>query len=257
MVGIRYVAGVSWPRSGHHLMERLAQKYFGDGFKYCPFYHLGAGACCQAFPCTRSGVSFTKNHDFGLTNAILPEVPYLVQYRSLALTAISGFELFLLDGGQDTPESFHAFAREWADGWALFMAKWVDVRIPAERLSISYETLVSDPHSALRLAIPFFSPGTTPDEQRLAHVIETEYHVDVTKAGAKWNLNAGVKAFRDPKSFRFYDSAFFSELEAYAEEKRRQQIGASSAAKTAANRRSAPAIKMLWSPTSKLKRLMS
>lgn len=252
---LRYVAGVSWPRSGHHLMERLVQNYFGESFKYCSFYHTEPSACCQTFPCTRAGVSFTKNHDFGSSGAILPDVPYLVQYRAIAPASISDFELFLLDEqGEDTADSYRAYAMERVNEWAPFMAKWVDVDIPADRLLVSYESLVADPRQALRAAIPFFSPGTVPDEERIAHVIDTEHHVNVTKAGAEWRHNAGVKAFRDPKQFRFYDAGFFKELEAYAEEKRWQI--AASAAKPVTNWQS-PAMQLLRSSASKLKRLMS
>ncbi|RAZ90009.1 hypothetical protein DPM33_14255 [Mesorhizobium hawassense] len=218
---VRYVAGVSWPRSGHHLMHRLALAYFGGDFRYCLFY-TSDPACCGSAPCTRLGMNFTKNHDFDLSVPILPDVPYLIQYRSLTPATISDFELYLLDGGADTKESFQEFARIRAEGWAAFMAKWVDSPVRFERLLVRYEDLVADPHRAFDAAVRFFAPGTKPDQERLARVIEGETHVAVTKQeGEKWTEKAGVRAFRKVEAFRFHDAGFFSELEAFAQEKRR------------------------------------
>lgn len=260
MVGKRYVAGVSWPRSGHHLMERLVQNYFGESFRYC-FFYRDDPACCHTFPCTQAGVNFTKYHDFELSGRIVEGVPYLVQYRALTPATISDFELYLRDDGdvgEDTVESFRAFARYKADGWAAFMAKWVDAQFPTERLLVRYEDFVSDAHGVLRSAIPFFAPGEVLNEERLNHVIDTEHHVAVSKQnGVEWRLNAGVKAFRKPESFRFYDANFFRELEAYADEKR-WRIGAAGAATVGPNwRRPSSAMQLLRSSASKLKRLMS
>ncbi|QND55609.1 hypothetical protein [Mesorhizobium huakuii] len=138
------------------------------------------------------------------------------------------------------------------------MAKWVDAQFPTERLLVRYEDFVSDAHGVLRSAIPFFAPGEVPDEERLNHVIDTEHHVAVSKQnGVEWRLNAGVKAFRKPESFRFYDASFFRELEAYADEKR-WGIGAAGATTLALNwRRPSSAMQLLRSSASKLKRLMS
>lgn len=203
-------------------MHRLLLSYFGTDFKYCLFYPDDPG-CCSSFPCQRMGINFTKNHDFDLSGRIAPEIPYLVQYRSLMLATVSDFELYLLDGGEDTKESFQEFARIRADGWAGFMAKWVDASFSSERLLVRYEDLVSDATAILRRVIPFFSPNEVPDERRMASVIENEAYVAVTKqAGEDWKLRAGVKAFRKAEAFRFYDEEFFYELEMSAEKMRRQ-----------------------------------
>lgn len=213
-------------------MHRLALSYFGGEFKYCLFYPEDP-ACCRTFPCTQPGVNYTKNHDFDLSGPILPGLPYLIQYRSLTPATISDFELYLLDGGADTKESFQEFARIRADGWAAFMAKWVDNQTDFERLLMRYEDLVADPLHSLKAAVRFFAPGAKPDEGRLVRAIEGETHVAVTKQeGEKWTERAGVKAFRKVEAFRFYDAGFFSELEAYAAEKRRGLAVAPPAAPT-------------------------
>jgi len=36
--GLNYVTCVSWPRSGHHLLERVLGAYFGERWGYCEFY---------------------------------------------------------------------------------------------------------------------------------------------------------------------------------------------------------------------------
>ena len=92
MPNIRYVAGVSWPRSGHHLVQRLLQGYFGPHLSYDMFYHPELD-CCRVFPCTRGRVHFSKNHDWDLSGVMSAGLPYLIQYRSAAAAAVSDFEL--------------------------------------------------------------------------------------------------------------------------------------------------------------------
>ena len=203
-------------------MHRLALSYFGNDFNYCLFYPTDNPDCCRTFPCIRPGVKFSKNHDFDLSGRILPDVPYLVQHRSFMPATVSDFELYLLDGGADTKESFKEFALIRTDGWAGFMAKWVDSRIKFERLLVGYEDFVSDPQGTMRRVIPFFAPDETPDEGRLVQIVKNETHVAVTKQGGEeWTANAGVKAFRKVEAFRFYDAGLFRELESIAQEKRR------------------------------------
>jgi len=62
LVPLRYVAGVSWPRSGHHLLQRLLQSYF-PSLLYCDFYGAETD-CCKRIPCSRPKVGFSKSHDF-------------------------------------------------------------------------------------------------------------------------------------------------------------------------------------------------
>jgi hypothetical protein len=78
---LRYVAGVSWPRSGHHLLVRMLKSYFGKVFEYCEFYE--PQQCCKQFPCARRGVvHFSKNHDFDGTANRLRDVPLIIQEPS-------------------------------------------------------------------------------------------------------------------------------------------------------------------------------
>ena len=104
---LRYVACISYPRSGHHLTVRVLQQYFKHDFKYCQFYNSQEGNCCQSFPCTDESVRMTKNHDMELNrpNAVglqkQPEVPYLVLIRNFLEG--SGYEVKVLEytsGGQ-------------------------------------------------------------------------------------------------------------------------------------------------------------
>ena len=75
-----YVVGISWPRSGHHMLLRLLKLYFGPSFGYCSLYgdrpeHPEVPQCCRCVPCTNAGkINFSKNHDFDLSPVI--------QYRS-------------------------------------------------------------------------------------------------------------------------------------------------------------------------------
>lgn len=104
-----YVIGVSWPRSGHHLMARLLRLYYGPNFTYCGFY--GQTECCGKVPCARAGtVRYSKNHDFDGTLPQDAQHRYLIQTRAFPPSVVSNFELYLREGGQDDAASFARFA---------------------------------------------------------------------------------------------------------------------------------------------------
>lgn len=67
--------GVSLPRSGHHLLERILRKYFQTDRIYCDYYY-----CCQSVPC-RKKKPFSKHHDLNLNLPVEEDVTYIVQFR--------------------------------------------------------------------------------------------------------------------------------------------------------------------------------
>ena len=83
---MRPAQGVSFPRSGHGAVLRVARRYFGDSLVYCDSNSKKGHCGCKAVPCANPARIFAKNHDFGLrTSAGVPMIPaerYFIQYRS-------------------------------------------------------------------------------------------------------------------------------------------------------------------------------
>lgn len=120
-----FVANVSWPRSGHGLLIRILRALLAERFSYCEFYRPRAkqgSSCCGRFPCTRPGISMTKQHDA----ALAPGAPLVVQIRSFVPAAVSHFEYALSAGSvEDSAASFRAFALAQVAPYRRFTAKWV------------------------------------------------------------------------------------------------------------------------------------
>lgn len=207
--GLRYVAGVSWPRSGHHLLVRLLEGYFGDSFGYCESY--SPADCCRRFPCTRRpAINFTKNHDWKLDLPKIPGLPYVVQYRDFLPSTISDFELYVRNGNEDSAASFERYCHASARRYRAFVEKWVLDPLPAERMVVKYEEFVSDPETVMARIVPFFATGTVPDLERLrllVHGIAWVRGKDMEKIE-----NHGVQDRRDVTAFRYYDRAFLDPL---------------------------------------------
>lgn len=218
---LRYVAGISFPRSGHHLLVRLLNRYFheieGARFVYCDFYPPERD-CCRIFPCSRNGVTFSKNHDFGGAANADVDVPQLVQYREFLPAVVSDFELFVR-GKPDTASAFRGFATTKARMWGEFVTKWVDADFSGERLVIPYEDLTRDPVAWLGQAVTLF--GGTVDRGVLEEVVRSEQAQAVTSGGEVWTANAGVVNTRRVQDFRFYDAAVFELVQAQADDARR------------------------------------
>jgi hypothetical protein len=68
------VQGVSFPRSGHHLLVKCVKQYFGKRLGYCGNVFRG-----QDF--LSDGITLQKNHDFDLILPISSDARYLIQYR--------------------------------------------------------------------------------------------------------------------------------------------------------------------------------
>src|SRR5665811_932873 len=139
---MRYVAGVSWPRSGHHLLVRIMASYFGPNFYYCEYH--GEKDCCRNFPCSRRHQTFSKCHDFEGTHVRPSGTPILVQYRSFIPAVISWFDQRIAeDGYEDSRDAFWQHAAEAARYYDIFAMKWIE---PTSNncLKLRYEDLISD-----------------------------------------------------------------------------------------------------------------
>lgn len=209
------VIGVSWPRSGHHLLVRLLTLYFGPGFRYCDYYG-GIKGCCKSVPCTRTDeIHFTKSHDFDLDLPQITGRKYLVQYRDFLHSVVSNYELSLLKQSRetDTPENFRAFASAQFTRYRGFMRRWVHSDFAQAQLLLSYDQLITYPKDSLRLAIWWLDPDNALDEERIEKVVAEVAGEKVESWKVQPLAKSGVHANRDLTSFRHYDPALFAQLE--------------------------------------------
>lgn len=217
------VTGVSWPRSGHHLLVRLLTLYFGDRFVYCDFYG-GIEGCCKTLPCSRTDVHMSKSHDFDLS---LPQVDgrkYLVQYRDYIPSIVSNWELYLLGkpASEDTPAKFFKFASGEYTGYQSFVKKWVESPFAKNQLVIHYDQITRWPLESLRAAAEWIAPDETPDDAALAAAVAGVNGEKVEKWKVQPLEKSGVHASRKIEDFRHYDPARFSLLARFA--LRREQV---------------------------------
>jgi len=145
-----HVAGVSMPRSGHHLLEMILKNTLGDKFGYCEFYEEG---CCKSIPCkskakrefARSEVFFQKSHDFDLIDQMLiPNTYRVVQYRSPVPRSLSNYELYLRNSAEDNIGTFRRFLVDEALYFCKFYKKWIEKPSP-KMFILTYEELTADP----------------------------------------------------------------------------------------------------------------
>ena len=204
---LRYVAGVSWPRSGHHLLVRLMSGYFGESFNYCEFYSENID-CCRKFPCERSRqVTFSKNHDFKREISTEEKTPYLVQYRDFFNSVTSEFELLVKRHGErcDNKAEFTKFSVNRSKHYKEFIEKWVNKAQTDTVLRVPYDSLVMNTVETAKSCILHFSPGAQIDIEKLKTVVKTVDGEKVENQKIVALPNAGVHASRDHKTFRFYD----------------------------------------------------
>jgi len=211
-----YVACVSWPRSGHHVLVRALQKIFKHHFGYCEFYGPsvtpGSG-CCGVFPCEKAGpISLSKQHDFDRKAELPDGHPLVVQYRRFSEAVISEFELAVARNlHEDTAERFAAFARKRARDYAAFCDKWVRHE-RSNRVLLDYADLTADPVESIRRVLRLFDAHAY--VPRIAGEIESLEHVPAATDGPV-GLR-GIANRRTVEVFRHYDAALFEELEATA-----------------------------------------
>lgn len=206
-----YVMGVSWPRSGHHLLARLLRLYYGPQFIYCSFY--GKVGCCGQTPCARAGVvRYSKNHDFGGTLIQDPEQRYLIQTRAFVPSVVSNFELYLRDGGADTAASFARFASTQFSTYRAFQDKWVTSDFARGQTVIPYEALINQPAQALCYALSSFG-DLRPDPARLRAAIAAVDGEEVRERRITPRPASGIHAPRNVAQFRHYDAKLFACLD--------------------------------------------
>jgi hypothetical protein len=143
---------ISFPRCGHHLLERLLRAYFEERFRYCDLYLEPE----KSLECNER-TNFQKNHDFALTTAVKTDLQYLVLVRDPREALISWFRLQTRNGELEyTHEAWKKFATDGWRYWAGFFDKWVIAPRPG-RLVVDYRDLVTTPVASLSRIVEFLS----------------------------------------------------------------------------------------------------
>ncbi len=165
------IQGVSFPRSGHHLLVQMLKVHFAEKkerypaegmattaahaivgpFSYCEYYR-----CCRERPC-KHGATFGKSHDFcGRELEPDPDVRYIVQIREPEWAIESHYEL-------RRGRAWKPFAAEWARSWNKFVRKWI---VPNHEnvLVVSYRRLVEVPSFTFAAVLDWMG---VPDESQV------------------------------------------------------------------------------------------
>jgi len=159
---------LTFPRSGHTLLQRLLRSYFGEDFVYCEQYSRPEGTLDRD-----PDTNFQKNHDFELETPIRRDRHYLVQVRYPLDSIVSWFKLSCSEGKTaDTPQAWTWFAVEKASFWMQFYRKWVLDHVPG-RLIVNYEDLVEHPVQTVTSVVEFLG-GETPNVARIEEICGTE-----------------------------------------------------------------------------------
>ena len=185
---------VSFPRSGHHLLEGLLLRYFGEqGMRYCEQY-AHPERRLDLDPETR----FQKNHDFDLDTPIRSDRQYIIQIRYPLDSLVSLFKLNVKQSGlPDTPAAWTNFAINKIGYWMRFYKKWVLDHID-RRLVVNYADLVEEPVAMLTRVVGFLGEAE-PDMARIHEACAAE----------------PIQVRNDYKCFSHYGAQFFTLLKGY------------------------------------------
>jgi len=229
---INYVIGVSYPRSGHHLMERLLGRYIGPRFVYCPLYtknKLEAEGfpdemkikdwnynCCINQTCPNYGqVHFCKNHEWDGEVLKTPGKRYLIQYREFLPAVVSHFELERVNSvNNNTEEGFRRYSLKRAEEYVRFMNHWISPKDDGvEKLVIKYEDLTSNPKEWMVKTLEFFGFTGNIDTARLEKALSLVPKITVLNNEKVDLKHHGIENSRKVEEFRFYSPEWFAELD--------------------------------------------
>lgn len=208
--GFRTILAKSMPRSGHHFLQTMLSRYFGQQLRYCEFY--SQPGCCRCMPCLRrydplqGNLYFMqKSHDLFLWDNPRRDGLYLIQFRSLIPRVQSNFDLGVAGGFiADTWEAFEHFCIQQTEYSVKFYDKWI--RKPAaNRLVVSYETLSEAPLPTLARIVRFITGKEAIDDRKIVEV--------AASSNAKVNPAGVESGLRDPRKHRYFDEDLFRSLE--------------------------------------------
>lgn len=182
---------VSFPRSGHHLLERLLHSYFGDErWRYCESYE-DSGRTLDNDPET----NFEKTHDLDLATEARDDRHYLVQIRYPIESLVSWYRWSCdRQGAEDSPGAWVNFAIQRSAFWMMFYRKWVLNHVP-NRLIVNYADLVGAPAETVMRVVQFLGDDA-PDRTRIEAIC------DAADIGVKHHF----------RGFKHYGPEFFNML---------------------------------------------
>ena len=156
---------VTFPRSGHHLLVGMLQKYFGPEMVYCETYEH-----CNTIPCPNLTVNVQKTHDFDLDVAAPDGWKVLVQMREPLPAIVSWYETQVSRYGmEDSRRSWDEFFAEKMHFYVNFYKKWAH-----GNHVIFYEELIAEPCYFLRLAVSILIAD--PNNKQLRELTQA-YHI--------------------------------------------------------------------------------
>lgn len=218
MIRFEQVQGVSFPRSGHHLLVGHLRDYFScvpcrgerfrelllrifggsrrrfQQFEYCNYYQH-----CGRHWCRNASTVFQKNHDLELTLPIHSGRFHLIQIREALPAIISWYELAIQrgwDNAVDSSDGWKRFFDQKLHFYLKFSAKWLAPEIGSFSLVSWYEQYVKDPVATLVPLIRVFAP---------AHEVRLDILQDVA------GTNPDIRRVTD---FRYYSSEMEAQVQA-------------------------------------------
>ena len=153
--GIKQTLFATFPRSGHHVMQRVCHAYFGDRLHWCDIHKCGD----QGFIKNPKFCNMEKNHDFDLDVPIRQELQHVIQIRH-PIFAIAGWKAMHQREGK-VKRDWRPWCQEKMNFYSKFCTKWLYTSVP-NRLVVPYERLVVDPVKICSKVIEFMLED--PDE---------------------------------------------------------------------------------------------
>lgn len=204
------VVSVSFPRSGHHLLERCLRGLFPGEVQYCDYYRH-----CRHSPCLEARTNLQKCHDFDLRLERAPGWMYVIQYRHPLEAIVSWYEAelrhrhkarpgeprlrkaFKLTFLQDSEIYWRFFLAKYVRFWRRFVEKWALAPPPGAWL-LSYGDLVRQPIDQLQRIAAVVATGEPPGRADVERVVREQ------RIGER----------RSIREFRYYDERQFAQIEA-------------------------------------------
>lgn len=168
----RRVQGVSFPRSGHHMLTGFLARYFGSSFAYCEYYND-----CRRRPCVNPRNNLQKSHDQKLRLATDKDCDYLLQFRHPLYSICSNYRLHLKHKkskyqgcrvGQEPIDRWRKFAQRDIQRWKKFVRKWAIENSNARAMTVLYEDVMEDPVGEFARVVEFMCPSHEPDFAKIA-----------------------------------------------------------------------------------------
>jgi hypothetical protein len=204
---IGFIFSKSMPRSGHRFLTECLGHFFGPMLNYCGFYQT---ECCHRIPCRRprnadktNRYFMQKSHDFGFRDSTWLNGKYLIQYRSPIPRLQSNYILHTRATGEESEESFRAFAETETAYFIAFYQKWIAVLRP-NALVMAYEDLIERQKQSLITAISFIQGDSAIDEAGLERMLT---------ACPVGGVSLSSSSLRDPTQYPYGDSMLFKRLE--------------------------------------------